>query len=172
MDIIVTTPRSRMADAAREAADCIAAGGGEYFRRFPLYLAPDVNIGERVYYVEDGYVRGFAIVGRVANNPRGLRCDTTGQWYPPGFYVFLPADSWKWIHPLPYRGFQGYHYVHYDDEPDERMMMQIAVPSIDHQGIIERRWGHIRIVGHWLDPRPERSRKGDGHPTEANPCEC
>jgi len=33
MDIIVTTPKSQMANAAQEAADCIENGGGEYFRR-------------------------------------------------------------------------------------------------------------------------------------------
>ena len=94
MDIIVTTPKSRMADAAREAAECIANEGGEYFRRFSRFQVPKIDIGERVYYVEDGYIRGFAVVSRTADIPRRMQCDTTGRWYDPGFYVFMPAESW------------------------------------------------------------------------------
>ncbi|MDI9588943.1 MAG: hypothetical protein QM234_08340 [Acidobacteriota bacterium] len=32
MDIIVTTPKSQMANAAQEAADCVADGGGDDMR--------------------------------------------------------------------------------------------------------------------------------------------
>ena len=52
-DIIVTTPKSEIANAAREAEDVKRAGGGMYFRRFPPSMSPDVRPGDRVYYVDD-----------------------------------------------------------------------------------------------------------------------
>lgn len=131
MDIIVTTPKFQIANAAQEAADCIADGGGDYFRRFTP-PGPDINIGERVFYVEDGFVRGFAVVSRVANIPRTMQCDTTGRWYAPGFYIFMPANSWRWIRPIVMCGFQNYRYIQ---------------PQLNQ----------CEIVGNWLDKRPSVS---------------
>ena len=144
MDIIVTTPKSQMANAAQEAADCIENGGGEYFRRFPINQVPNINIGERVFYVEDGYIRGYARVSRMFNTPRYIQCDTTGRWWPPGFYLVMPADSWRWIQPIPMRGFQGFRYA----RPDGTNPNQIAHPS--DPGM--RAW--IIDAGDWLAPRP------------------
>ena len=127
MDIIITTPKREMATAAREAEDCERDGGGEYFRRFPVARAPWIIPGRRVYYVEDGYVRGFAVVVRVhtMNNP--VLCLTTGRLWPAGFYVFMDATTWQWIRPILTKGFQGFRYA-------------ILNPI---------------IVGGWLDPKPE-----------------
>ena len=60
-DIIVTTPKSEMDNAAKEAADCIRSGGGYYFRRLPT-LPKEFGLGSKVFYVENGYIRGYAIV--------------------------------------------------------------------------------------------------------------
>jgi hypothetical protein len=130
MDIIVTTPKHEMENAAAEAQTCIDEGCGEYFRRFHLNYSPKINIGERVFYVEDGYVRGFAIAHRVVNIPRRMQCDTTGRWYDYGFYIFMPADSWQWIEPVPMKGFQGFRYY-------------------------ATNFFVYKIVGNWLDPKPE-----------------
>lgn len=129
MDIIVTTPKSQMSNAAQEAADCIANGGGYYFRRFNL-PGPDVKKGDNVFYVEDGYVRGFCVVDRVQHNQGMQRCETTGQMWGPGLYVFMRADSWRWIEPLPMRGFQGFRYANF-------------------------RITAVQVVGGWKSPRPE-----------------
>lgn len=126
-----------MIEAAREAEECIDAGGGNYFRRFQLDRSPSINIGERVWYVEDGYLRGYAVVSRAANIPRRMQCDTTGRWYEPGFYVFMPADSWRWIRPQPMVGFQGYRYF--------------CAGLAKHYGINLP----IKVIGGWLDPKPE-----------------
>jgi len=144
MDIIVTTPKSQIANAAQEAADCIADGGGEYFRRFPINQSPDINIGERVFYVEDGYIRGYAHASRVFQTPRCVQCDTTGRWWPPGFYVVMPADSWRWIKPIPMRGFQGFRYA----RPEGTNPHQIT----HHTDPNLRAW--IIDAGNWLDPKP------------------
>lgn len=129
MDIVITTPKSQMANAAQEAADCIANGGGHYFRRFSI-PGPKVQAGDNVFYVEDGYVRGFCKVERTAALGVPKRCDTTGQWWQPGFYIFMRADSWHWIEPIYYQGFRGYQYANF-------------------------RRGAVVVVGGWKSPRPK-----------------
>ena len=126
--IIVTTPKSQMKTAAAEARMCINAGEGFYFRRFgtlPLSLAT----GIRIFYVEDGYVRGFATVSEVHDSSsHSVQCTTTGCDWAPGIYAVMPADTWQWVKPIPYKGFQGFRYF---DDSD------------------------VEIVGGWLDPKPE-----------------
>ncbi len=147
MDIIVTTPKSQMEAAAQEARDCIAAGGGEYFRRFPRWHAPNVQPGERVYYVEDGYVRGFAVVTRVKDRKWPQECATTGYVWPPGLYVYMAAQSWQWINPIPMQGFQGFRYAFQALAFDGKN----CGPAIGSGGKLHR----IYSVGGWRDPKPE-----------------
>lgn len=148
MDIIVTTPKSQMAAAAQEAADCIRNGGGEYFRRFHSTAYPrDLHVGDRVYYVEDGYIRGFAVVNRMLHSPQGRTCDTTGRVWAQGYFVFMDAASWQWITPIPMLGFQGFRYANYD--PDERQVIEIYPIGG------WRRFAPVKVVGGWKDPRPE-----------------
>jgi len=136
MDIVVTMPKNQMANAAREAQDCIREGGGAYFRRLapPHAHKPPVETGDRVFYVEDGYLRGFAVVRDVLCSERS--CATTGTHWPSGWYVAMDAKTWKWIKPIPMIGFRGYRFLHY--------CMYLK------QHLSE----HIYVVGSWLDPRP------------------
>ena len=100
-DIIVTTPRSRMAEAAAEAEDIKKWGGGYYIRGLGP-LRPTIAAGDRVYYVENGYVRGFALV---SSGPFRV-----GGWK--AYYeVHLDATTWRWIRPRPMTGFQGWRYA-------------------------------------------------------------
>ncbi len=124
-EIIVTTPKKQRDVAAREAQECILAGGGFYFRRFgnqPRKL----HIGTRIFYVEEGYVRGFATVSEAFSSD-GMQCETTGRKWPRGFYAIMAANSWKWIRPLVYKGFQGWRYFDGSE---------------------------VKIVGDWLAPKP------------------
>ena len=132
-DIIVTTPKSEMAASAQEAKDCILAGGGEYFRRFAR--RPNLRLGDRIYYVEDGYIRGFALVQRVEAH-EAMNCATTGRDWAPGWYAFMPADTWKWIAPIPMKGFQGYRRASFQFDREE-----------------------VRILGGWLDPKPKSGKE-------------
>jgi len=136
MNIIVTTPKSQMANAAKEAAECLDNGGGSYFRRFSLSRPPTVTIDDRVYYVEDGFIRGFAVITGITNIPRCMQCDTSGRWYDPGFYIFMPAESWRWIRPIPMRGFQGFRYLKRADE-----LCGHEILDAD-------------IIGNWRDSKP------------------
>ena len=151
MDIIVTTPKSEMAAAAAEAEDVKRAGGGEYFRRFRenAFTKP-VRPDERVYYVEDGYIRGFCVVSRVILEQKARQCETTDRRWPPGLYVFMDATTWQWIRPIPMRGFQGYRYAKYkwarsEDFTDVRRGEGL---------VIDGRVWNIEIVGGWQDPKP------------------
>ena len=136
-DIVVTTPRGESANSAAEAACCIAAGGGNYFRT--LSRAPrDLSVGDRVFYVEDGYVRGYARVSKIGG-AGGMTCQTTGRRWVGGCVVVMPADSWRWIKPLRMRGFQGWRY------------WSAAVDAVG--GFCEI--GRVEEVGGWLDSKPE-----------------
>lgn len=124
-DIIVTTPKTEMENASREAKNCIRNGGGSYFRHFSK-LPKNIGIGSKVFYVENGYVRGFAIIEDILTNEE-MACDTTGKQWPKGNYIKMKADSWKWIKPIAHKGFQGFRYF---DSP-------------------------IEIAGDWKDKKPE-----------------
>jgi len=130
-DIIVTTPKSQMANAAQEAEECKAANGGYYFRRLPTYPFKLKPKGGRVFYVEDGYIRGYAVTCDLFRNEHeSWTCETTGITYPPGVFVVMTATSWTWIDPIPMKGFQGWRYLH--------------IPK-----------SKIHVVGYWRDPKPE-----------------
>lgn len=128
-DIVVTTPRTQMATAAQEAADCIAEGGGLYFRNLGFHTPKDLEVGGRCFYVEDGAVRGFCTVTAVTDRPQ-MVCDTSGRDFGPGVYVFMDAATWHWIAPLPMSGFQGWRYSTLEEH-------------------------EIKVLGGWLDSRPE-----------------
>ena len=144
MDIGVTTPNSQREASAREAADCLRHNEGWYFRRFAPTQTPRVVKGDRVYYVEDGYIRGFAVVDRVQFAYEAQRCDTTGRQWAPGVYVFMDAASWNWIGRIPMKGFRGFRYVHYRDGGQfTREWMMLG--GKDYA---------VSIVGGWKMPRP------------------
>jgi hypothetical protein len=120
---------NQAAVAAREARDRVAEGDGVYFRRFAREPR-GLEVGTKIYYVEEGHVRGYAVVDEVSEVDEGdepLVCETTGKEWPPGVYAIMRADSWKWIEPIRHRGFQGFRY--FDDR-------------------------NARVVGGWLDPKP------------------
>lgn len=131
-DIVVTTPKTQMEAAAREAQEAreVIDAGGEcwYFRN--LRTRPKHFLeGGRVFYVENGWVRGFAKCFALTEHPKGRRDETTGEKYGPGVYANMDAQSWRWIEPLPMRGFQGWRYWR---EPEER----------------------VAVIGNWRDPKP------------------
>ena len=128
MDIVVTTPKAQMEMAVQEAETIKKAGGGFYFRYLGQQRPKHLNVGDRVFYVEDGFIRGFACVTHVTDTP-GMVCETSGRQFRAGYYAFMDAETWTWIKPIPMNGFQGWRYF-------------------DAQTGLE-------IAGGWLDPKPE-----------------
>jgi len=122
-DILLTTPKSQVKRAKLEAQRAKKEGRGYYFRRFRK-LPKKIQLGSRIFYVEDGYVRGFAPVEMIYEGT--MKCDVTGNVYC-GFNLLMNVITWKWIKPIPYKGFQGFRYF----------------------------GGHeVEIIGGWLDSMP------------------
>ena len=124
--IIVTTPKSEMENSANEAEECIKNRSGYYFRKLGKNKPHGLAVGSRIYYIEDGYIRGFGEVASIVK--KEPICDVTGRKWDEGWYAIIPACSWKWIKPIPMKGFQGFRY--FDDKD-------------------------VEIIGKWLDPKPK-----------------
>ena len=125
-NIVVTTPKSEMQNSADEAKECIKQHGGYYFRKLGKNRPVGIAGGSKIYYVEDGYVRGFGVIASVVE--KSYECEYTNRSWGEGWYAIIPACTWKWIRPIPMRGFQGFRY--FNDSS-------------------------VEVIGEWLDPKPE-----------------
>jgi len=121
-DILVTTPINDSKSAAQEAINCLQANGGYYFRSMKINPI-DLAVGSKIFYVDNGYIRGFAVVDSIQNG--SIICSTTGKRFN-NYLFFMRADSWKWIEPIAYKGFQGFRYF-------------------------EKQY---KVIGNWRDPMP------------------
>jgi hypothetical protein len=131
MDIIVTTPKTEIKNAVKEAEEAKAGRVQYYFRRLASF-PKDLKVGDKVFYVEDNYITGCAVVSAITNEA-GEQCSTTKKNFTSGVFVWMKCDSWQWIKPIPMRGFQGYRY---------------RVLKLNYE-----------VVGNWLDPKPKVSDK-------------
>jgi len=129
--IVVTTPKSEMEISAEEAIECVERGGGFYFRKLGRNKPKGLEMGSKVYYVEDGYIRGFGVVASVVQ--KNHKCEYTASQWGDGWYAIIPACSWKWIRPIEMKGFQGFRY--FDDS-------------------------NVEVVGNWLAPKPDVEGQG------------
>jgi len=115
--------------AAQEAEDCkkaVSCGDKASYFRTLSRTPKDFGRGSRVFYVEDGYIRGFAVVEKVRYG--GIQCETTNRWWTGSCYAVMPAQTWTWIKPIPMKGFQGWRYF---KAPED-----------------------MQIVGGWWDQKP------------------
>jgi hypothetical protein len=124
--IIVTTPKSEMEISAQEAKECIENGSGYYFRKLGKHRPTGIESGSKIYYVEDGYIRGFGEIASLTEMQQ--ICESTNRSWNNGWFAIIPACTWKWIKPIPMTGFQGFRY--FDDK-------------------------NVEIVGNWLDSKPK-----------------
>lgn len=126
MDIIVTTPKGATGEAAREGLEA-RKRGGYYFRWIGKHIPKNFGPGDRIWYTEGGLVRGFGICQDLIHS-NGELCSTTGKTFGAGWFAWIDVQTWKWVKPFAYRGFQGFRYCDF------------GVPE---------------IVGDWLSPMPE-----------------
>jgi hypothetical protein len=131
-DIIVTTPLSEMKNAAKEAAWALRneQGNPRYFRRFPVTRVPKVEPGDKVFYVEDGYIRGFCTIIYIKENKTEVTGLVIGKIFQPGIFVVMDAKSWTWIKPIPMKGFQGYRYTTVDFKYEEAGKWKVPRPKV------------------------------------------
>lgn len=126
MDILVTTPKSA-GETARQEAEEIEQYGGYYFRTFH-YRPTNLNVGDRIYFVERGYIRGFGIIFAIESiNKKAIKCSTTGiSWGKLGDTV-VKYREWHWLDvPIPHRGFQGFQYVQNNPELSKQLCEMVA----------------------------------------------
>jgi hypothetical protein len=111
MDILVTTPKSEIEHSINEAK-MVEDDGGYYFRTYRF--KPKVNIGDKMFFTEDGKIRGYGIIFEVSSTS-GETCETTGREWKGSWVV--KYNDWHWLKtPIPFKGFQGIRYV--DNLPD------------------------------------------------------
>lgn len=106
MDIIVTTPKKYRKVAAEEAELIKERGYGSYIHSLSS-VPKHTQAGDKIFYVEDGYVRGFAIIQFIGTDSYSLDNHTTKF---DGPHVVSDATTWTWIKPIKYKGFQGFRY--------------------------------------------------------------
>jgi hypothetical protein len=118
MDIIVTTPKSAHQLACEEAKFVEQNPNAYWFRT--LRGKPNVQVGDKVYYVDGGQIRGYGIVFAVDYGK--LQCEATNKVYSG---THLKQRKWVWLKkPIPYRGFQGFRYV--DRIPELKRLLSVG----------------------------------------------
>ena len=123
-NIIVTTPKSESEKAKLEADFAKKNENSYYFRSFKK-LPKDIDVGSKVFYVDNGEITGFCVISEI--NKEKKKCDVTGREFE-GFIVKMPANSWKWIRPIRHKGFQGFRYFDFEE---------------------------YKIIGDWKDEKPK-----------------
>jgi hypothetical protein len=105
MDILVTTPK-REHETAEQEAEAVSADPNSFWFR-TLRGRPNVKAGDRVYYVDGGFIRGYGIVFDVEE---GEMWDDAHERTWAGTH--LKQRKWVWLRqPVAFRGFQGFRYV-------------------------------------------------------------
>ena len=106
MDILVTTPKSEI-ETSRKEGEIVEQEGGYWFRTFRF--RPRVEIGDNIYFVEDGMIRGYGIIFEISQTEEE-ECETTGRVWKGDWVV--KYNSWHWLNnPIQWKGFQGIRYV-------------------------------------------------------------
>lgn len=110
MDILVTTPKSEI-DNSRREGEAVETEGGFWFRIFRF--KPKVEPGDRIYFVEDGLIRGYGIIFNVYQSAGQETCDFTGRVWGSEFGDWVVCyKDWHWLKdPVPFKGFQGIRYI-------------------------------------------------------------
>ena len=105
MNILVTTPKSKHKLAEEEAKFVEKNPDAYWFRT--IRGKPNVQIGDKVYYVDNGEIRGYGIVFDIESGE--MECEATGRIY---HGTHLKQRKWVWLKTtIPFRGFQGFRYV-------------------------------------------------------------
>ena len=114
MDILVTTPKSEI-DNSRREGEALEEHGGYWFRTFRF--RPKVEPGDRLYFTENGLIKGYGIIYQVLRQAEPEKCDITGTlWGNPGDWLVF-YNNWHWLKtPISFKGFQGIRYI--DRLPD------------------------------------------------------
>ena len=107
MDIMVTVPKTELKNLERED-NYAKENDNNIVQYWSISKKPKgLNIGDRVYFVENGYVRYWhEFIGFESD----AMCEVTGRVWP-GLNLVLKYPETKLKTPVAMRGFQSFHYV-------------------------------------------------------------
>lgn len=115
VDIIVTTPKFDATDMKQEV-EFAQNNPGSYFVRTLSSRPKHLNVGDKVWYVQNGLITGYAIVSKIDNHSK-FKCEVTGK-VRSGCQVWMKADTWVDVQPRSMKGFQGFRYYKSDENND------------------------------------------------------
>lgn len=101
----MTTPKSKHRLAEEEAKFVEENPDAFWFRT--IRGNPNVNIGDKVYYVDNGQIMGCGVVFDIDQGE--MQCEATGKIY---YGTHLKQRTWIPLKsPVPFKGFQGFRYI-------------------------------------------------------------
>lgn len=108
MDIVVTIPKSEAANTAKEDRWVVANQAEGVVQFWSLGRKPkDLNIGDRVYFVERGRITCYQEFFGFASDPV---CQVTGRLWP-GLNLLLRCPAVPVRNYISYKGFRGFRYI-------------------------------------------------------------
>jgi hypothetical protein len=111
VDILVTIPKSEAANTVKEDQfinNCVRDGEQGVVQFWAIKRKPKtLNIGDRVYFVENGRVTCYHLFAGYVSDPV---CEVTKRvWH--GLNLILKCPEVLVKSYIPYRGFQGFRYI-------------------------------------------------------------
>lgn len=113
MNWLITIPKTIPWPIYQLELDAVA--DGTMALNYRLSFKPiQMKAGDRCYIVYDGQVRGWMIITDVVHHPDGFRCETTGAYWPQGWYMqrsgaFFAVENGERI--CGFRGLRAYPQV-------------------------------------------------------------
>ena len=103
-DWVITIPKTIEWSDYEKELKAVLSGGSVLNYRVPF--RPKVMVGDRCYVVWRGRVRGWMYIVGVVNDKIGFTCETTGKFWPPGWYVQRMGTFYEMDGPA-MKGFRG-----------------------------------------------------------------
>lgn len=109
MNILLTTPIIKK-NIAKIEAENVKKNGGYFFRTF--HFQPKCSIGDKIYFVDDGLIKGYGIIFEISQIKDHIKCSTTGIKYGKVGDWVIKYDNWHWLPiPVQWKGFMGIRYI-------------------------------------------------------------
>ena len=125
MDIIVTTPKSEIENARKEAEFIKKYKEDKGAFRFRTFrFKPKVEVGDKIFFVNDGFIKGYLTIFDI--DVGSEYCEVTDREWGDENSIVLKFKRWTPLkNPIPMKGFQGIRYLDRLPEIKEKIMAQI-----------------------------------------------
>jgi len=109
MNILVTIPMPE-SKTSKQEAEAVKKTSGHWFRVFRF--KPKVDPWDRIYFVENGLIKGYGVIFDIQQLFEPVKCDVTDRlWGKYGDWI-IKYNNWTWLTPpLKCKGFQGIRYI-------------------------------------------------------------